>query len=189
MKTVNFKNSVIALAIGLFAVSCGCGGSKQQSESATSDKTQIESKAEDKGNKSYEFPDIPVLNEWATADIWKAMGLPEDLKPATPENVNISFRNSIYPLNGEDGLMFECNAENDAFNNMANLLWERGYRGLKVDNDNIVEAQNKNEILIKNVDEFFYRSFYQYNGELMKIELHKTPTGKISLTVIYRPNK
>ena len=30
MKRVNIKNSVIALAIGLFAISCGSGGSKQQ---------------------------------------------------------------------------------------------------------------------------------------------------------------
>ena len=115
------------------------------------------------------------------------MGLPGELRPATPEDVKVSFHNSIYPLNGEDGLMFECKAESDAFNNMANLLWEKGYRGLKVENGSIVETQNKNEVLVKDVDEFFYRSFYQYNGELMKIELRKTPLGKISFTVIYHP--
>jgi hypothetical protein len=70
---------------------------------------------------------------------------------------------------------------------MANLLWEKGYRGLSVNNGRIVTTQDKNEILVKDVDEFFYRAYYEYNGELMKIDLQKTPTGKIYLTVIYHP--
>ena len=39
MKAIKFKISVIALAIGMFAVSCGGGGSKQQSET-TGTKTE-----------------------------------------------------------------------------------------------------------------------------------------------------
>ena len=44
MTQVNFKNSVIALAIGLFAASCGGGGSKQQSGQATTETAKVETK-------------------------------------------------------------------------------------------------------------------------------------------------
>jgi len=45
MTKVHFKNSLIALAIGVFVVSCGGGGSQQQSQSATETVTQQETVA------------------------------------------------------------------------------------------------------------------------------------------------
>ena len=134
----------------------------------------------------FEFPNLPALNEWPSAEIMEAMGLPGELKPAAPENVDVSFDYEIYPLNGEDGLMFEFTAEDSAFDDMTNLLWENGYRGLTVDNGNIVEAQDKSEILTNSVDEYYYNAFYEYDGELMKVELYKD-SGGLYILIIYHP--
>ena len=57
MTRVKFKNSVIALAIGLFAVSCGGGGSKQSSGSATT-----ETKTEKAATKGTELKDVDEKN-------------------------------------------------------------------------------------------------------------------------------
>ena len=60
MTRVNFKNSVIALAIGLIMVSCGDGGSNQQGDGKKTDieaAQELVSKAEDKS---------------VTADNWQA---------------------------------------------------------------------------------------------------------------------
>jgi hypothetical protein len=51
MTRVNFKNSVIALAIGLVMVSCGGRGGNQQSGSATSETAKVEAKATDYANQ------------------------------------------------------------------------------------------------------------------------------------------
>jgi hypothetical protein len=52
MKRVNFKNSVIALAIGMATVSCGGSGSNQQSGTATSETAKVEAKANDYANQA-----------------------------------------------------------------------------------------------------------------------------------------
>jgi hypothetical protein len=59
MKRVNIKNSVIALAIGLFAVSCGGGGSKPQ-QTATSETTTQQ--ATPAAGSSLEIKDVNVGN-------------------------------------------------------------------------------------------------------------------------------
>ena len=51
MTTVNFKNSMIALAIGLVMVSCGGRGGNQQSGTATSEEAKVETKANDYANQ------------------------------------------------------------------------------------------------------------------------------------------
>ena len=51
MTTINFKNSVIALAIGLAVVSCGGGGGNQQSGTATSEGAKVETQTDDYANQ------------------------------------------------------------------------------------------------------------------------------------------
>ena len=51
MTTVNFKNSVIALAIGLAVVSCGSRGGNQQSGAVTTETAKVEAKATDYANQ------------------------------------------------------------------------------------------------------------------------------------------
>jgi len=63
MKRVNFKNSVIALAIGLFTVSCGGGGSKQQSGGAPETKTETKAAT----------PAAELKVKDANADNWQAV--------------------------------------------------------------------------------------------------------------------
>ena len=50
MAKVNFKNSVIALAIGLLMVSCGSRGSNQQSGNATETKTETQAEQTKNGS-------------------------------------------------------------------------------------------------------------------------------------------
>jgi len=59
MTKSNFKNSVIALAIGLFAVSCGNGGSKKQSTASTPE-TKTQQAAPAKGTTLKDLND----NNW-----------------------------------------------------------------------------------------------------------------------------
>jgi hypothetical protein len=51
MTTVNFKNSVIVLAIGLVVASCGGRGGNQQSGTATSEQAKVETKSADYANQ------------------------------------------------------------------------------------------------------------------------------------------
>ena len=68
MTTVNFKNSVIAVAIGLSVVSCGGRGGNQQSGTETSESAKVETTTKSDGDKwpSNEFtkqvpkPDLTI---------------------------------------------------------------------------------------------------------------------------------
>ncbi|GHU59952.1 hypothetical protein FACS189411_17270 [Bacteroidia bacterium] len=72
MKKINFKNSVIALTIGIFAVSCNSGGSKQNGVAQQSDS---EKTAETKTEQA-KVPGTPT-------DFFANFGLTEaDVKPS-----------------------------------------------------------------------------------------------------------
>jgi hypothetical protein len=70
MKIVNFKNSVIALAIGLIMASCGGGSSNKQSGSSTKETSKKESTAMmsrdelKKLHKEVEMPKIDFIEDW-----------------------------------------------------------------------------------------------------------------------------
>ena len=84
MTTENFKNSVIALAIGLIMASCGGGGGNQQSGTATSEEAKVETKTNDYANQelftklsasdwqkvvkaNYDF-DLTIPSRWTFAE-------------------------------------------------------------------------------------------------------------------------
>ena len=70
MTKVNFKNSVIALAIGLVMVSCGGGNSKQQQstaetpESTEQSATTSESKIDLSRFTAVEIPKWDIVQDW-----------------------------------------------------------------------------------------------------------------------------
>jgi len=82
MNRVNIKNSVIALAIGLIMISCGGRGGNQQSGTATTETTQVESKG---GNNSARWP----------ADRFKPYNIPE----YTAGSVGAVGNESVYICN------------------------------------------------------------------------------------------
>jgi hypothetical protein len=110
MKAINFKISVVAMAIGMFALtSCGGGGSKKQSGSATSE-TKTEQAAPSKGTTLKELND----NNWQAvvkANFGLDLAVPaggEFKKVESPNGVN----NLILTMTiGEKGVTGEAEAE------------------------------------------------------------------------------
>jgi len=102
MTRVNFKNSVIALAIGLSVVSCGGGGSKQQSGAATSE--------EAKGSSAVK-PKIEGIVE----GIFGVYGLKDE--DVTPAGTKIERDESYQRIHGDNIIL--ANIEFPNFNSEA----------------------------------------------------------------------
>jgi hypothetical protein len=65
MTKVNFKNSLIALAIGLVVVSCGGGNSNKQSGVATSESNGQEAKVNlAEHYEAVEMPKVDFIEDW-----------------------------------------------------------------------------------------------------------------------------
>ena len=95
MKRASIKIGVMALVIGLFAVSCGGSGSKQQSEAATSEPAKVETKADD-------YTKQEVFAKLSASDWQKVIKANYDFDLTTPprcsfkegqkENINPTYR-------------------------------------------------------------------------------------------------
>lgn len=136
----------------------------------------------------FSFPALDVRNEWPKADFWKQISLPPALGSASVSNVKISSKNSIFPLKAKNGIMFSGNVDDKEFDTICNTLWKSGYSGVTIENEKIVNTEDKSLILIKDIDRIFYRSYYIHNGELMHIELNKSSRGKLNFTIRYLPD-
>jgi hypothetical protein len=114
MKRVNFKISVIALVIGMFAVSCSGGGSKKQSTAETP-----ETKTEAKADEVYSIPKdkIGILGFQTQAEKDAVLAeFPQELLKAVGEfkfsqimkcsdtNYKYSFNIKAYSDNGKADL-------------------------------------------------------------------------------------
>jgi hypothetical protein len=78
MKKVNFKNSVIALAIGLVTVSCGGGNTNKQNGTATETKPETKTEQAASNNETRDWQgiikknwgaDIVMPNGWTTEKV------------------------------------------------------------------------------------------------------------------------
>jgi hypothetical protein len=159
MKRLNLKISVIALAIGMFAVSCSGGGSKQQSGSATP-----ETQTETAGSGSLEK---------AAADLFPGSGLTgfvptfaAEVKPSKDNNsASFLIKPSGEQYNDSDLTNEQYNEWVQSLYNKAKALSEDGkvYKYNQTNNviENEITAVTQQDKNLTYPDVFAYK----YNGK------------------------
>jgi hypothetical protein len=120
--------------------------------------------------ESYNFPGYTNEGSWPDADTWAGMGLP-DLQVSDAGSVSISDKEWIYPLNAEDGVMFEARPGSSHFDELVAIL-----------NDAGIEGEDESDSF-----DSYYVARYTYNGALMEIKISEYDTGKLVILVRYKP--
>lgn len=120
--------------------------------------------------ESYNFPGYTNEGSWPDADTWAGMGLP-DLQVSDAGSVSISDKEWIYPLNAEDGVMFEARPGSSHFDELVAVL-----------NDAGIEGEDESDSF-----DSYYVARYTYNGAPMEIKISEYDTGKLVILVRYKP--
>ena len=183
--------SILLVFMMMFTLTaCGGGGEADQQEANNNE--AVEQQQEEQQQEEVEGFAMPTLNSYdifPAADYWTALGLAEDFTIDIVE-MEYSSKNSIYPLDAKDGNMFDCVVADNkaAYQTLADSLWNAGIKGSYVENGSIVEASERGEIDMHDIDVHVYSAYWMLNDELMHIEMRaRDGSNRINITVRYAP--
>ena len=178
MIRINFKNNVIALAIGLLAVSCSGSGSNAQQNGGNSETTKAETKSPAQVAGSMETlatGDIP--QSWtdglAAKTGFKNLGKPKGT-------------NEIRPHDWEDGftVYFYCDKSVDIFAAYSKSVWdlnktvaEKGEVLLRKYEDGGWKYNPSNNLADAEDDDYRYRWFYSFGGVIWQVSVRANTVG------------
>ena len=188
MKRVVFKNSVIALAIGLAVVSCGGSSSNAQQSGGSSEAVKVETKSTAQDAGSMEPMAAGDISQSWTDGLAVKTGIKNLGKPkGTTE---------IRPSDWEDGftVYFFCDKSVDIFAAYAKAVWdlnksaaEKGELLLRIYEDGDWKYKPTNSLADAEDDDYRYRWFYSFAGEIWQVTARVNTVGSdkgsIQLTI------
>ena len=159
MRSINFKNSVIALVFGLFAVSCGGSGSKQQSNTkATETKTSVA------------VEETKKVDVKTVAGYLSQFGLTEnDIKP-----------DGFTSFEGPEGWLIKINAGANLFNDWSKKVYDK-VKTISTDGKMYYEGYPSlgKEEAFWSADKILYQWAYLYNGKVVNLNLARDESGAV----------
>ena len=187
------KILALILAIIMMLTLAACGNDDASDEDASQDVQQEQSipdsPAPDEGGDGFAMPTLNSFDSFPSADYWTALGLPADFTIDISE-MEYSSKNAIYPLNAEDGNMFDCVVSDNtaAYITLADSLWNAGIKGVSADGASITDAADRGEVDVYDIDVHIYKAYWLLNGEPMSIEVRaRDGSNRVSVTVKYLP--
>ena len=178
MKKVNFKYSLIALAIGLFLCSCGGGSSNTQQDSGNSEAAKVETKSPAQVAGSMEAlatGDIP--QSWtdglAAKTGFKNLGKPKGTTEIRPHDLEDGF--TVY---------FYCDKSVDIFASFSKSVWdlnkkvaEKGDLLIRKYEDGGWKYNPSNNLADAEDDDYRYRWFYSFGGVIWQVSVRANTVG------------
>ncbi len=207
------KLFALLLALVMVLSLAACGGGDEDKTPSSSDtppssgqQTQQPSNTPDPGtsepdNSGANEPYIDTDNQtgvflildrydvFPTSEYWTEIGLPADLSIEI-ESMDFSSTSSIYPQDFEEANMLECTVADKqaAYTALTDTLWNAGINGMYPDGG-VNPATDRTDIESKGGGDTRYTAYWEFDGELMCIELsiRDTPAQKVTITIKYKP--